>query len=326
MKQAKFVERRKKATVFYNQSLTRSRTCYGAKLFENGYVAYAEVAQVDVFDKDFALVERGFEDVFFFKSGESFVKELGTNEWVLRDSKRNEVTRGTNVLVLSSNLGAIEDLDGNWNVYLLGKDKAVYNVYSFPTERVINVKTYELENDRCLLVVCYGKSFTLFGFDFELKLEPFERKVDDYTFTHSGLLVVSEHGSLLDVNKTDCCSLVCASGGSGFRLFDNDFKQLYKQVTDVVSFKNGVYFVCRDNLWSFYTKSGTYFGGLSDLEICRCGAICGKESHTQERSLNIGRYDEKHVMVIQGEQTVVTDGDKIVSAINMHFSDVAILE
>jgi hypothetical protein len=109
-------------------------------------------------------------------------------------------------------------------------------------------------------------------------------------------------------------------------LFDSNFKQLYKQVTDVVSFKNGVYFVCRDNLWSFYTKNGTYFGGLSELVICRCGAICGKESNVQERSLNIGCYDDKYVVVIQGDQTVVTDGNRVVSAINMHFSDVAILE
>lgn len=326
MKQTNFVERKKKATVFYNQSLTRSRTCYGAKRFENGYIAYAEVAQVDVFDEKGSLIERGLEDVFYFASGESFAKKLGSgNEWVLRDAKRIDVACGVDVMVLTPRVGAIKGHEGLWSIYMLDKAGGLFNIFSVDSENVIHMTCHELEKDRCLLVINHGKGITLFGFDYNFEIEPMERKVDDYTFTHSGLLVVSEGNTLLGVNKNDNCSLVCAGAGGTLRVFDKDFKQIYKHATDIFSFKNGSYFILKDGVWSFYTQKGTYFGGLSSLEVCRCGAINGKESPAQEKSLSIGRYDDKYIMVIQGNQTVVTDGVRVVSTINTHFNDVAIL-
>ena len=326
MKQKKFVERRAKPAVFYNQSLTRSRTCYGAKQFDNGYVAYAEFGHIDVFDKDFTLVEKGVEDVYFFASGESFIKNLGSTEWQLRDNKRHCVAVGDDVKVLSSRLAAIKDVNGKWSVYMFGNDIGVQHIYSFDGEGVLHVICHDLENDHCLLVLNYGKNYTLFAFDYQSRIEPKERKVEDYTFTHNGLLIVSEHGTLLGVNKTDKCSLVCASGGGSMRVYDKNFNQIYKHVTDIITFKNGVYFVCKDGLWSFYTKNDRYFGELFSLEICRCGAINGKESPVQEKALNVGRYDENYIVVIQGNQTVITDGNTVVSAINMHYNDVAILK
>jgi hypothetical protein len=120
--------------------------------------------------------------------------------------------------------------------------------------------------------------------------------------------------------------MMCSVKGVDMSIFDCCMNVLCDKVSDVISFKNGTYFLKFDNKWKFYSKMGCSWGGLADVDIDRHGVILGKESPTQRKFLPLGCFDDEYVMVIQDHQTVVTNGERTISVVNERYDSICILK
>ena len=87
----RFVERFETKKIVVTKNLERLIECYGFRVFDNGYVAFAEENEVKVFDARIGilLVDKGLFDVFYFKTGESVRKYNGETCWGFYDKQGN---------------------------------------------------------------------------------------------------------------------------------------------------------------------------------------------------------------------------------------------
>ena len=321
---ARFVERQDSRQVVFDPDLICSRMCYGATLFANGYHAYANAVGVDVFDTNSTLVDEGLEDVFYFASGDSFKKMNAEDNWKFFRSDKMLVAFGVEVKVLSPYMAGIKTEDGVWQIYQLHDH--ITPKLLIEVADALDIKCHECRGVNSVLAVKSGEGIRLISLQKNEKGEYPSIDVNDYAVTHGSLFVVTQSKQVLSLKHNDSCSMMCCVKGVDMCVFDCCMNELRDKVSDVISFKNGTYFLKSDNRWKFYSKTGCSWGGLADVDIDRHGIILGKESPTQRKFLPMGRFDEDYVLVIQEHQTVVTNGERTISVVNERFNSINILK
>lgn len=321
----RFVERQDSSLVVFDSDLRRSRICYGAKLFANGHRAYVHSEGVDVFDKNSTLIDKSLDDVFYFLSGDSFKKKKGSSVWEFFRCDKMLVASGLKVKVLSPFIAGIKTQDDVWHIYHLHIHLNPKLLIEIEDKDVIDVDCHEFAGSHPVLSMKLDQGVRLLPLNKGKISNLFKVEANDYTVTFGGLFVVSDKKSVLSLKHNSSCILICAVKGVELSLYDSNMRKLHEKVSDVISFKNGVYFLNFDDEWKFYSRNGNYFGSLVDVEIDRNGIILGRQSEGQKKMLPVGRFDDSHVMIVQDEKIVITDGDRIVSIVNERFDNITIL-
>ena len=236
------------------------------------------------------------------------------------------VASGIRVKVLSPRVAGIKTIEGVWQIYQLHIHLTPKLIVEIDDEDVIDVDCHEFDDFHTVLSLKFDCGVRLVSLSRGRVYNQLKIDAKDYALTFDGLFVVSENKSVLSLRHNSSCMLVCGGKGVELSIYDRYMHKIHEKVSDVISFKNGTCFLNFDGEWKFYSKNGNYFGSLFDVEIDRHGVILGRYFKAQKRLSKVGSFDDEYVMIVQDGQTVVTNGDRIVSILGEQFDSITILK
>jgi len=325
----RFVKRFGSEKVFFDQDLCRSRNCFGARAFENGHNAFVlKNNEIEVYSQARMLVDVFLDDVFYFATGESFKKQCGSDTWKFVKRNGSCIMQGQDVKVLNKNLAAIRSIDGFWHIYLLSHMVEPVMITVSPSPDAIDVEYVKIS----LIVFVFAFTYP----DGNLKIiaktqgnKAFIKDIDakEYLVLNKGVFVVNKGpAKVLNVKKLNNCRYIFAGKDSNLSVYNCNMEAIKDNVVDIISFNNGTLVLNVDDKWEFYSLNGDKWGELTQIDVLRDGIIMGKTHKRQEKMQQLGLCNDNYVFLLQGEQTIVSDGRKTVSMVNIHFDDVKIVE
>ncbi len=325
----RFVKRFGSEKVFFDQELCRSKNCFGARAFENGHNAYVlKNNEIEVYSQARMLVDVFLDDVFYFATGESFKKQCGSDTWKFVKRNGSCIMHGQDVKVLNKNLAAIRSIDGFWHIYLLSNMVEPVMITVSPSPDAIDVEYVKISlnvfvfaftnPDGSLKII--AKAYDKKGFVKDINAKR-------YVVINKNVLVVNTGKyDFLDAKKMNNCRYIYAGLDNNLSVYNCNMELIKDNVEDVISFNNGALALKVDDKWEFYSLNGDKWGELTQVDVLRDGIIMGKTHKRQEKMQQLGLCNDNYVFLLQGEQTVVSDGRKTVSMVNVHFDDVKIVE
>ena len=297
----------------------------GARIFDNGYRAYVINGDVEVYNRSRIAIDMFLDDAYYFETSESFKKQKGSDIWGFYTGRGYLVQRAKDVKVLSKNMAAIQEIEGAWCIYRLIKNE-------FP-EKIIQIKDANIEDIKCLNLSPKYLAFLLYSANGVEIVTKGEKGCDYVSRVKGGvievmnknLVVVSTGAKAVYVVNSCGYHYACAGKNESLKIYNNEFQLIVDNASEVISFKNGTLAIKIDDCWKFCSVYGDCWGEVYDIDVCRSGVIMGKFHHREDDFSKIGRFDDEFIFLLQGEQTVVSDGKKTISVINTHFDDIAII-
>ncbi len=325
----RFVKRVGSEKVFFDQELCRSKNCFGARAFENGYIAYVlKNNEIEVYNKARMIADVFLDDVFYFATGESFKKQCNSDAWKFFKRHGFCIMHGQDVKVLNKDMAAIRDKDGFWHIYLLSNLVEPVEIFVSSSPDAIDVEYFKVSINVRVFVFTYPDN-TLKVVAQDNGKNGIINDIDakDYAVLNKNVWVINTGKSkALDVKKLNNCRYIYAGKDCNLSVYNCNMEFIRDNVEDVISFNNGTLALNVGGKWEFCSFLGDKWGELVQVDVLHDGIIMGKIDERQEKMQQLGMCNDNYIFLLQGEETVVSNGRKTASMINVHFDDVKIIE
>ena len=306
----RFVERFETKKIAVAKNLERFIECYGFKVFDNGYVAYAEENEVKVFNTSCLVVDKGLFDVFYFKTGESVKKYNNEVCWGFYDKQGNLIVKAKKVKILSDKILAVMSSDGEWKVFLLFEEFVPFLLFYSTRDCVLDVKAYEGDKTK-VCVVFYSpeeveiQSVNLLSYKSSVSI-----LARSYMRISDGMFAVSCRDVFDVVARGKNFLEVKSKNGEVFDIFDDDLRLKYKDVDSIIWLKNGHYFLNAKGEYKLFSKMGKEIAHFRKVKVFDYGEIYA--SFEEGRGLVlVGRYVDENLLLLIDDKVIISDGKKV---------------